>query len=43
VLRHYRTRFAIITDLDGPGPEPPLVDLTDRDQRDIIAFMKLLD
>jgi cytochrome c peroxidase len=43
VLRHYRTFFAILTDLDGPGPEPPLVDLTDRDQRDIIAFLKLLD
>jgi cytochrome c peroxidase len=43
VLRHYRTFFAIATDLDGPGPEPPLVDLTDQDQRDIVAFIKLLD
>ena len=43
VLRHYRTFFAIITDVDGPGPEPPLVDLTDQDQRDIVAFLKLLD
>jgi cytochrome c peroxidase len=42
VLRHYRTFFAIVTDPDGPGPEPPLIDLTDRDQRDIIAFLKLL-
>jgi cytochrome c peroxidase len=42
VLRHYRTFFAIVTDPDGPGPEPPLIDLTDRDQKDIIAFLKLL-
>jgi cytochrome c peroxidase len=43
VLRHYRTFFAIATDLDGPGPEPPLNDLTEQDQQDIIAFLKLLD
>ena len=42
VMRHYRLFFAIATDPDGPGPEPPLVDLTDRDQADIIAFLKLL-
>jgi cytochrome c peroxidase len=43
VLRHYRTFFAIATDLDGPGPEPPLIELTEQDQKDIIAFLKLLD
>jgi cytochrome c peroxidase len=43
VLRHYRLFFAIVTDIDGPGPEPPLVDLTDQDQEDIVAFLKLLE
>jgi cytochrome c peroxidase len=42
VMRHYRDFFAIVTDPDGPGPEPPLIDLTDQDQTDIVAFMKLL-
>ena len=42
VLRHYRTFFAIATDLDGPGPEPPLIQLTDEDLQDIVAFLKLL-
>jgi cytochrome c peroxidase len=42
VLRHYRTFFAVVTDPDGPGPEPPLIDLTDQDQADIVAFMRLL-
>jgi cytochrome c peroxidase len=42
VMRHYRDFFAIVTDPDGPGPEPPLIDLTDQDQADIVAFMKLL-
>jgi cytochrome c peroxidase len=43
VLRHYRTFFSIASDPDGPGPEPPLIDLTDQDQQDIVAFLKLLD
>ena len=43
VLRHYRAFLAIASDPDGPGPQPPLIDLTDQDQKDIIAFMKLLD
>jgi cytochrome c peroxidase len=43
VLHHYRTFFAMVSDPDGPGPLPPLIDLTDRDQKDIIAFLKLLD
>lgn len=43
VLKHYQLFFAIASDPDGPGPQPPLIDLTDRDQRDIVSFMKLLD
>jgi hypothetical protein len=43
VLKHYRTFFLVTSDLDGPGPQPPLIDLTEQDQRDIIAFMKLLE
>lgn len=43
VLLHYRLFFAIVTDVDGPGPEPPLVDLSDQDQQDIVAFLKLLE
>jgi cytochrome c peroxidase len=42
VLRHYRTFFAIATDLDGAGPAPPLIQLTEQDMKDIIAFLKLL-
>ena len=43
VLRHYRTFFALVTDPDGPGPAPPLIDLSEQDQKDIIAFLKLLN
>ena len=43
VMRHYRTFLAIVSDPDGPGPQPPLIDLTEQDQMDIIAFLKLLD
>ena len=40
VLLHYKTFFAIVT---GPAIDgDPPVDLTDQDQQDIIAFMKLL-
>ena len=28
---------------DGPGGNPPLIDLTEQDKQDIVAFMKLLD
>ena len=42
VVAHYATFFALVTDPDGDGPAPPLVVLTDQDQKDIIAFMKLL-
>ena len=40
VLRHYARFFALVTDpaIDGD----PAIDLTEQDQQDIIAFMKLL-
>ena len=43
MLRHYRTFFEIVSDLDGPGPEPPLVQLTEQDMKDIVAFLKRLE
>ena len=43
VVEHYRQFFAIVSDPDGPGPQPPLIQLTDQDKKDIVAFMKLLD
>jgi cytochrome c peroxidase len=43
VAEHYRRFFLIVTDVDGPGPTPPLVDLTEQDKQDIVAFMKLLN
>lgn len=42
VAAHYAAFFAIVTDPDGPGPAPPLVELTPEDQADIVAFLKLL-
>jgi cytochrome c peroxidase len=39
-LLHYKTFFAIVT---GPAVDgDPAIDLTDQDQKDIIAFLKLL-
>ena len=40
VMLHYKKFFAIVTDpmIDGD----PAIDLTEQDQLDIIAFMKLL-
>ena len=43
VMVHYATFFAIVTDFDGPGGDPPLIVLTDQDQQDMVAYMKLLD
>lgn len=43
VAEHYRQFFLIVTDPDGPGPEQPLIELTEQDKKDIVAFMKLLD
>ena len=42
VTAHYKTFFDIISDVDGPGPLPPLISLTAQDQADIVAYMKLL-
>ena len=42
VAAHYATFFAIVTDIDGPGPLPPLIELSDQDQADMVAFMKLI-
>jgi cytochrome c peroxidase len=43
VLNHYERFFLIVSDPDGPGPQEPLIVLTEQDKQDIIAFMKLLD
>ena len=43
VAEHYRKFFLIVSDPDGPGPEGPLIVLTERDKKDIVAFLKLLD
>jgi hypothetical protein len=43
VLEHYGKFFLIVSDSDGPGPQQPLIVLTDRDKKDIVAFLKLLD
>jgi cytochrome c peroxidase len=42
VLEHYAKFFALVTDPDGPGPEPPFLVLTPQDQADIVAFLKLM-
>jgi cytochrome c peroxidase len=43
VAAHYALFFAIVTDPDGPGPEPPGILITEQEQADIVAFMKLLN
>jgi cytochrome c peroxidase len=43
VLRHYRRFFLIVSDPDGPGPQPPLIDLTEQDMEDMAAFLSLLE
>jgi cytochrome c peroxidase len=43
VVEHYRKFFLIVTDVDGPGPQQPLIVLTEQDKADIVAFMKLLN
>jgi cytochrome c peroxidase len=43
VAAHYALFFAIVTDPDGPGPEPSGIILTEQDQGDLVAFMKLLN
>jgi cytochrome c peroxidase len=43
VLEHYRRFFAVVSDPDGPGPAPPAVVLSERDKKDIVAFLEQLD
>jgi cytochrome c peroxidase len=43
LVNHYATFFAIASDLDGPGPMPPLITLTPQDRADLVAYMKLLE
>jgi cytochrome c peroxidase len=42
VVAHYNKFFEVASDLDGPGPQPPLIVLTPGDQADIVAYLKLL-
>jgi cytochrome c peroxidase len=42
VVAHYNKFFEVASDLDGPGPQPPLIVLTPGDQSDIVAYLKLL-
>jgi hypothetical protein len=43
VAAHYARFFAFVTDFDGPGGDPPLIQLTAQDVEDIAAFLRLLD
>jgi len=42
VVAHYNKFFEVASDVDGPGPKPPLIVLTPGDQADIVAYLKLL-
>jgi cytochrome c peroxidase len=42
VAQHYAKFFALVTDPDGPGPAEPQLVLTEQDQADIVAFLRLL-
>ena len=42
VAAHYNVFFSFTSDPDGPGPLPPVLSLTEQDQADIVAYMKLL-
>lgn len=42
VVAHYGKFFEVASDLDGPGPQPPLIVLTPDDEADIVAYLKLL-
>jgi hypothetical protein len=42
VVAHYHKFFEVASDVDGPGPNPPLIVLTPGDQADIVAYLKLL-
>jgi cytochrome c peroxidase len=42
VVAHYNKFFEVASDLDGPGPQPPVIALTPGDQADIVAYLKRL-
>lgn len=42
VVAHYNKFFEVASDLDGPGPQPPVIVLTPGDQADIVAYLKML-
>jgi cytochrome c peroxidase len=42
VMEHYTRFFAIVTDPDGPGPQPPGLLLNEQQKADILAFMRLV-
>ena len=42
VVAHYNKFFEVASDLDGPGPQPPVIVLTPGDQADIVAYLKRL-
>ena len=43
LVAHYNKFFEVASDVDGPGPKPPLIVLTPDDQADIVAYLKLLN
>jgi len=42
LVAHYSKFFEVASDLDGPGPQPPVIVLTPGDEADIVAYLKLL-
>ena len=42
VVAHYNKFFEVASDPDGPGPKGPLVVLSQDDEADIVAYLKLL-
>lgn len=42
LAEHYTLFFNIVTDPDGPGPLAPIIQLTEQDRADMMAFLKLL-
>jgi cytochrome c peroxidase len=41
-VKHYAQFFQLVTDPDGPGPQPPALVLTEQEQADIVAYLRLL-
>lgn len=42
VVKHYAQFFQLVTDPDGPGPAEPALVLSEQDQADIVAYLRLL-